>query len=397
MESGINPMRESFRVQGPDVLEYGFGAVDSLTDFAESAGVATALIVTDANLVAVGVIDEPRERLEDVGIEVDVFDAIEAEPTLGNAEDAAETVADGDYDLVVGVGGGSSMDTSKIAAALADREASPWDVLGMGNIDARERLLALVPTTAGTGSEATHIGVFADERDGGNKKVIYSDPLYADFSAVDPSLTASMPQSVAAATGMDALTHAIEAYTSTKRTPYTDMLARSAIERVATALRPAVHQSGENDWARYQMSLAATMAGQAFVNSGLGAVHALTYPLSREYHLGHGLTNALLLPYVMAYNVPADRERFLDIARWLQPEPRPVSDPIESVELVFDLLEDVGIPTDIAGYGDLDEDDFDRFADIALEQSAHNVRRNPRSLDRDGIIEIFENCYEGTY
>ncbi|MFW6385134.1 MAG: iron-containing alcohol dehydrogenase [Halodesulfurarchaeum sp.] len=397
MESGIISMHEPFRVQSPEVLEYGFGAIDSLADFADDLDAETALIVTDANLVEVGVIDEPRSKLESVGFEVDVFDSIQAEPTLGNAADAADTVAAGDYDLVVGVGGGSSLDTAKIGAALADLDRTPWDVLGMGNIETRERPLALVPTTAGTGSEATHIGVFADERDGGDKKVIYSDPLYADFSAVDPALTETMPPSVAAATGMDALTHAVEAYVSTKRTPYTDMLARSAIERVATALRPAVHQGTENDWARYQMSLAATLAGQAFVNSGLGAVHALTYPLGKEYHLGHGLTNALLLPYVMAYNVPADRERFRDMARWLQPEKEEVTDPMESVEAVFSLLEDVEIPTDISGYGDLDRDDFERFADIAMEKSAHNVERNPRFLDKDGIVEIFENCYEGTY
>ncbi|MFB6113232.1 MAG: iron-containing alcohol dehydrogenase [Halodesulfurarchaeum sp.] len=397
MVSGLLSIDEPYRVMSPDVIDYGFGAVDSLTDFAEDEGAERALIVTDQNLVEVGVVAEPRARLEAAGVEVDVFDEVEAEPTLEMAADAAETVAAGDYDLVAGVGGGSSMDTSKIGAALADSEKTPWDVLGMGNIESRERPLALVPTTAGTGSEATHIGVFADPRDGGNKKVIYSDPLYADIATVDPALTESLPPSVAAATGMDALTHAIEAYVSTKRTPYTDMLARSAIERIGSALRPAVHQGQENDEARYEMSLAATLAGQAFVNSGLGAVHALTYPLGREYHLGHGLTNALLLPYVMAYNVPAERDRFADVARWLTPGESPSPDPMDSVEAVFSLLEDIGIPTDISGYGELDESDFDRFADIAIEMSAHNVRRNPRHLDEEGIIQIFRNAYEGSY
>lgn len=394
---GISSIHDTHGVQSPGDVVYGMGAVDALTSFATDRDVERALLVTDADLVTAGVVDDPIAALEAASVDVDVFDEVRPEPTLAMTDDAAERIATGDHDLVVGVGGGSSMDTAKVASAVADTTGTVRDALGMGNVDRRERALALVPTTAGTGSEATHIGVFADEADGGTKKVVYADPLFADLAVVDPALTATLPPAVAAATGMDALTHAIESYTSTERTPYTDVLARSAIERIASNLRPAVHQGPENDEARYQMSLAALQAGQAFVNSGLGAVHALTYPLSREYHLGHGLTNALLLPYVMAYNVPAERERFADVAAWLRPDSEGPFDPMDGVEAVFDLLEDVGIPTDIGGYGDLSAADFERFADVAEEQSPHNIERNPRHLEREDVVAVFQNAYRGVY
>ncbi|UWG47083.1 Alcohol dehydrogenase, class IV [Halanaeroarchaeum sp. HSR-CO] len=397
METGLESAHATYDIRSPDRITYGLGSVGSLGEFAEKQAIETALIVTDATLVEVGTVEKPIAALESAGVTTEVFDEVQAEPTLKMANDAAEAVVMGDHDLVVGIGGGSSMDTAKVAAGIADTSKGARDVLGMDKVSDRTRKLALLPTTAGTGSETTHIGVFADEDDGGTKKVIYADPLFADLAVVDPELTATLPGPIAAQTGVDALTHAIEAYVSTKRTPYTDTLARSAIERIGENLRPAVFQGEENDGARYQMSLAAMQAGQAFVNSGLGAVHALTYPLSREYHLGHGLTNGLLLPYVMAYNVPAERNRFSDIARWLEPDDSMGPEPMESVEAVFRLLDDVGIPTDIAGYGDLDSDDFDRFADIAFEQSKHNIERNPRTLDRSDVIAIFENAYTGEY
>lgn len=397
METGLESIHTTYTIQSPDQITYGLGSVGSLGEFAEKHDIESALIVTDSNLVEVGVVEKPIATLESAGVTTQVFDEVRAEPTLKMANDASRAVVEGDHDLVVGIGGGSSMDTAKVAAGIADTSTDARDVLGMGNVRNRTRKLALLPTTAGTGSEVTHIGVFADEEDGGTKKVIYADPLFADLAVVDPELTATLPGQITAETGVDALTHAIESYVSTKRTPYTDTLARSAIERIGDNLRAAVFQGSENDEARYQMSLAAMQAGQAFVNSGLGAVHALTYPLSREYHLGHGLTNGLLLPYVMAYNVPAERKRFSDIARWLRPDISGDPEPMGSVEAVFGLLEDIGIPTDIAGYGELDSEDFDRFADIAFAQSEHNIKRNPRNLDRSDVIAIFENAYTGEY
>ena len=401
MAEGLEDVADVHGIGGPDRIEYGIGATERLGSFAADRGADRALLVTDADLTAAGVIDAPREALEAAGVSVDVYDGVKPEPKLRMAEEAGERLRDGGHDLVVGVGGGSSMDTAKVASVLAEHGDPVRDMLGMGNVPGAGRPLALLPTTAGTGSEVTHIGVFSDAEDGGNKKVIYSEYMYADLAAVDPDLTRSMPRRVAAATGMDALTHAVEAYTSVLRTPYTDVLARRSIELVAESLRPAVHQGAHNDRARYDMCLAATLGGQAFVNSGLGAVHALTYPLGTELGLGHGLANAVLLPYVMAYNAAAEPERYAEVARLLGADADSDATPREAaeagVEEVLALNEDVGIPTTVSAFGDLDTDDFERFAAVCFEHSEHNIDRNPRALDRDDVIQLFENAYEGTY
>ena len=399
MTDGVSSPTETYGVESPERIEYGIGAAEQLTAFAGEWGVESALVVTDAQLREAGVIDAPTEALEAAGVEVDVYDGVKPEPKLRMPEAAADLLRDGGHDLVVGVGGGSSMDTAKVASVLAEWDEPVREMLGMGNVPGEGRPLALLPTTAGTGSEVTHIGVFADEEDDGNKKVIYSPHLFADLAVVDPALTETLPPAVAAATGMDALTHAIEAYVSTLRTPYTDMLARRAIELVGENLRQAVHQGPENDRARYRMSLAAMIAGQAFVNSGLGAVHALTYPVGMEFDLGHGLANAVLLPAVMKYNVPAEPERFADVAHLLGEPERDGETTLElarrSVDAVAELNDDIDIPNDIGTFGDLDADDFARFADICFEHSEHNIDRNPRTLDRDDVIEMFEMAYEG--
>jgi alcohol dehydrogenase len=399
MPDGVSSFTETYGIESPDRIEYGIGATERLTAFADEGDVESALVVTDSHLREAGVIDAPVEALEAAGVGVDVYDGVEPEPKLRMPEEAADRLRGDGHDLVVGVGGGSSMDTAKVASVLAERDVAVREMLGMGNVPGDGRPLALLPTTAGTGSEVTHIGVFADEEDDGNKKVIYSRHLFSDLSIVDPGLTETLPPAVAAATGMDALTHAIEAYTTTLRTPYTDMLARRAIELVGENLREAVHQGAENDRARYEMSLAAMIAGQAFVNSGLGAVHALTYPVGMEFDLGHGLANAVLLPAVMKYNVPAEPERFADVARLLGESEREGESTLDlarrSVDAVADLNDDIGVPNDIATFGDLDADDFGRFADVCFEHSQHNIDRNPRTLDRDDVVEMFEMAYEG--
>jgi alcohol dehydrogenase len=393
----IGSLTESHSIRSPDHVEYGAGAVDALEAFAAEREVESALVVTDDFLAESGVVDAPVARLDAAGVDVAVYDGVAPEPKLSMVEDAADRVAD--RDLVVGVGGGSSMDTAKLAAALAQHGGPVRDMLGMDNVPGETGPLALVPTTAGTGSEVTHIGVFADEREGGVKKVVFSPHLFADLAAVDPDLTATLPPGVAAATGLDALTHAIESYVSLLRTPYTDTLARRAVELVAGNLRPAVTQGRENDAARANMSLAATLAGQAFVNSGLGAVHALTYPLGMECGLGHGLANGVLLPHVMRYNVPAEVGRFADLADLLGAERRPGESERafadRSVAAVFDLLEDVDVPTSIATYGDFDRGTFADFADVAFEHSEHNIDRNPRAMDREDVIGVFEAAAEG--
>lgn len=399
MIDGISSMDEIYDVESPERIKYGRGAVASLGDLVADRDVTSALVVTDADIVEAGVVEVPERALTEAGVAVGVFDGVKPEPKLSMAEAAADRLREGGHDLVVGVGGGSAMDTAKFASVLAEHDIPTRELVGMDAIPSAGRPVALVPTTAGTGSEVTKIGVFGDEADGGAKKVVYSRHLFADLAAVDPTLTVSMPSGVAATSGMDALTHAVESYVTRLRTPYTDMLAKEAVDRIGDALRPAVHQGRDNERARYEMSFAATLAGQAFVNSGLGAVHALTYPLGMEFDLGHGLANAVLLPYVMAYNVPADRERFAELATLLGERREPGESTLDvarkSVEAVHDLNADIGIPTDISTFGEMDRETFERFADVAFEHSEHNIERNPRSMDRGDVVSVFEHAYRG--
>lgn len=389
---GIMSHTDAYSVQSPDRITYGLGATDELSDYASDNDLESALIVTDQDIVDAGVTDPVVTALEETGVTVDLFTDAKPEPKLAMVGECRRALRDGGHELVVGVGGGSALDTAKLASALADEEMAITDSLGMGNVPDSGRPLALVPTTAGTGSEVTHIGVFSD--DDGIKRVVYDEHLFADLAIVDPALTRSLPKPVAAATGLDALTHAIESYVTVLRTPYSDVLAREAIELVGNNLRQAVLQGENNDEARYNMSLAATIAGQAFVNSGLGAVHALTYPLGIEYGVGHGRANAMLLPHVMEYNVPAEPERFAEIAELLGADPHgsTLERAYASVDAVFELTEDVGIPTSIGHLGELDDDTLDSFADIAFEYSQHNIDRNPRDLGRDDVIQIYENA-----
>jgi alcohol dehydrogenase len=397
MFDGIGSIDTVNTVETPNKIAYGMGAASEITDFAAERGIDSALVVTDEIVLESGTVDPVFEALEAAGVEVSTFDGVEPEPKIKLAAAAAEQLESVGADLVVGVGGGSSMDTAKFASALVEHDLPPREMLGMGNVPGPGRPTVLLPTTAGTGSEVSHIGVFSDSKDGGNKKVVYSTHLFADLAIVDPELTRTMPPGVAAATGMDALSHAVECYVSTERTPYTDALARRAIELIGGNLRQAVHQGQHNDEARYRMSLAATIAGQAFVNSGLGAVHALTYPLGIEHGVGHGLANAVLLPHVMEYNVPAEPERFADVARLLEGGRETDAGTIErahdAVEAVKALNEDIGIPNRIRELGEIETSEFEGFADIAFEHSKHNVDRNPRNLSKEDAVGIYETGY----
>ena len=310
----------------------------------------------------------------------------------------------GAVDLIAGYDGDLPPEREAVlardaAAVLADHDRPLRSMLGMDAVPGPGRRLALLPTTAGTGSEVTHVAVFADHDAGGVKKVLYSRHLFADLAVVDPDLTATLPAGVAAATGLDALTHAVEAYVTRRRTPYSDMLARRAVELLADGLRPAVLQGAANDRARARVSLAATLAGQAFVNSGLGAVHALTYPLGVDHGVGHGRANAVLLPAVMEFNVPSEVGRFGDLARWLGAERRPGDSDREfaarSVDRVAALNADLGLPTALSAVDGVSTDQFERFADVAFEHSAHNVDRNPRAMDRADAVTVYERAYGG--
>lgn len=275
------------------------------------------LLVTDEELVRLGLTDAYREAIGATR-ELVVFDAVEADPSKETLLAATEAGHLAGAASVVGFGGGSPMDVAKLAAYLLGSGDELDDIWGVGIATGSRLPLALVPTTAGTGSEATPISVITCE--GGVKLAVNSAPLIADRAVLDATLTVGLPRHVTAATGIDAIVHAVEAYTSARlKNPLSDALAREALRLLTTNLLTAIEQP-DNLEARSAMLLGAHLAGLAFSNAPVAGVHALAYPLGGLHHLPHGLTNALMLRHVLAHNLEAARDHYAELAEIIEPD-----------------------------------------------------------------------------
>ncbi|MFC6768532.1 hydroxyacid-oxoacid transhydrogenase, partial [Natrinema soli] len=317
-----------------DQIKFGLGSTGELGDELESRAVERLLIVTDEQLRDAGIVDDALESVPDA-VDVTVFDGVEPDPSVDVYESAREAAAECDPDGVVGVGGGSSLDVAKVTGAIAE---SSRDVLeyvappvgGGEPVPDSDVPVFAVPTTAGTGSESSPAAVVSLP-DRKLKVGISSRHLYPELAVVDPLLAVSLPPAITASSGMDALTHAIEAYTTRRfdakaapgraderadyggRTQLTDLYAEKAIDLISDSLRQAVN-NGSDVKARRDMALGSLLAGIAFTNAGLGATHAMAYPVAGENHTPHGVTVAVLLPSVMRYNASTAFDRYARIA-----------------------------------------------------------------------------------
>ena len=325
---------------------------DKSKDVADLLPKGPVLFVTDEQLTGLGITDAARDALEASGKPVTIFDKVEADPSRATLEAAVEAGRSAGAASIVGFGGGSPMDVAKLAAYLlgsGDDLDSVWGV----DIATGQRLpLVLVPTTAGTGSEATPISVITCE--GGVKLAVNSRPLTADWAVLDPQLTVGLPRGVTAATGIDAIVHAVEAYTSARlKNPLSDALAREALRLLTTNLLTAC-DNPRDIAAREAMLLGAHLAGLAFSNAPVAGVHALAYPLGGLHHLPHGVTNALMLRHVLQHNAEAARDHYAELARIVVPECEAEGSPAR-VALLIDrldqLVRDSGIAPRLRVYG----------------------------------------------
>lgn len=283
---------------------------------AEKLPTGPCLLVTDKELVRLGIPDAYREALG-AAREVVLFDCVEADPSKATLIAATEAGRSAGVASVVGLGGGSPMDVAKLAAYLLGSGDNLDEIWGVGLATGERLPLALVPTTAGTGSEATPISVITCE--GGVKLAVNSAPLIADWSVLDATLTLGLPGHVTAATGIDAIVHAVEAFTSARlKNPLSDALAREALRLLSINLLVAIREP-QNIEARSSMLLGAHLAGLAFSNAPVAGVHALAYPLGGLHHLPHGLTNALMLRHVMGHNLEAARDQYAELAEIVEP------------------------------------------------------------------------------
>lgn len=346
-----------------------------------------ALIVTDAGFLKTGLVDAPIASLRAANITTHIYSEVLADPPEALILAAVANARKNKIDLVIGLGGGSSMDVAKLIAVLAASEQDLTSMYGIGNVLGSRLPLIQIPTTAGTGSEVTPIAIVTT---GASTKMgVVAPQLYADLAILDAELTLGLPPKITAATGIDAMVHAIEAYTSKlKKNPLADMLARQALTLLSGNIVLAC-TDGNNQAARQAMLLGAMLAGQAFANAPVAAVHALAYPIGGIFHVPHGLANALVLPHVLRYNAPVAAELYAELAGIVAPA---VHGSVEArtqalIDALERIAEQVGIETRLHQVG-IAETDLDRLADDAMLQT-RLLGNNPRELTRADARAIY--------
>ncbi|MBN2333852.1 MAG: iron-containing alcohol dehydrogenase [Deltaproteobacteria bacterium] len=366
----------------------GPGAVAGIVDEVRRFAAQKVLIVTDPGIVKAGIIDKVESILSKAGVVFSRFQDIEPDPRLEIAEAAAQFARHEGVDLIIGVGGGSSIDIAKITAILVTNDQKLSSLVGIDLIPLPGLKTIIIPTTAGTGSEVTPIVILSDE-DEQLKKGVVSPYLFPNTAILDPELTAGMPPAVTAATGMDALIHAIEAYTSKNAWPMTDMLALEAIKKIHKNLRAAC-TNGSDLAARAAMLEGSMLAGMAFANAGVTAVHAFAYPIGATFHIPHGVANSIMLIPVMEFNMSANLEKFADIAACLGVDTKGLGLQeacLKGIAAVRSLAEDVNVPSRLLPFG-IEKADIPALAEGVLKVT-RLLANNPRDLSKQDAERIY--------
>ncbi|CAN5733662.1 iron-containing alcohol dehydrogenase [soil metagenome] len=336
------------------------------------------LIVTDRGFLATGLVAPAMHNLEQNGIAVSVFSDVIADPPEAVVLQAVANAQQQDIELVIGLGGGSSMDVAKLIAVLANSQQPLSTMYGIGNVSGSRLPLVQVPTTAGTGSEATPIAIVTT---GSTTKMgVVAPQLYADIAILDAELTLGLPPHVTAATGIDAMVHAIEAYTTKhKKNPLSDMLARQALSLLWGNI-DAVCRNGQDLQARQAMLLGAMLAGQCFANAPCAAVHALAYPIGGIFHVPHGLSNSLVLPHVLRFNAPQAAPQYAELADIIAPEATGSAEARSNalIKAMAALATRVGIQTRLRDVG-VQQKDIEQLASDAMLQT-RLLGNNPREV-----------------
>lgn len=384
----INP----FEFRTVPALEVAWGGAARLGETLGCRfGARKVLLVTDSGLVKAGLIAPIVENLRGAGFSVVAFDKVVADPPERVLLDAVSGAKEAGVDIVIGLGGGSSLDIAKLVAVLLMSDQPLADMYGIGKVKGSRFPLVLVPTTAGTGSEVTNISIITTGET--TKMGVVSPQLYADFVLLDAELTVGLPQVHTAATGIDAMVHAIEAYTSRhKKNPLSDALAREALRLLGSNLIAAC-KDGTNRAAREGMLLGATLAGQAFANSPVAAVHALAYPLGGHYHVPHGLSNALMLGPVLRFNSRAAAHLYAELADVLAiPGEGDVAARSDAfVGRMQWLMDESGAPRRLRDVG-VTDNSLSMLAADAMKQTRLLVN-NPVEIGEQDALELYREAF----
>ena len=303
----------SIAVVLPRIMEIGAGALSKLPSIVQSLGGKKPLIITDKMMVQLGYIERIQNLLSTAGLSADIFDGTEPEPTAASIEAGVQCVLDNNYDVIIALGGGSPIDSAKAIAILGKHGGNIRDYKFPRQVNEAGIPIIAIPTTAGTGTEVTRFTIITDEKN--DEKMLCVGIGFMPLAAiVDVNLTLSLPPRITADTGIDALTHAIEAYVSQKASPFSDSQALSAMRLIGPHLKRA-YDNGNDIEAREAMMLGSTLAGVAFSSASVALVHGMSRPIGVFFHVPHGLSNAMLLPSVTAFSIPSAPERYADCAR----------------------------------------------------------------------------------
>jgi len=376
----------------------GGGSALNLADHCAVLGVKRPLLVTDPGLVSIGLIEPILSALTEAGLPVIMFDQVREDPPEDIVLGAAQLGATEQVDGVIAVGGGSSMDVAKLTAVLLAGDQQLPELYGVDLVSGGRLPLILVPTTAGTGSEVTPVAVITTGET--TKAGVSSATLLPDIAVLDADLTLGLPPSITAMTGVDAMVHAIEAYTSQhKKNPLSDSLAMQALQLLSANIRTAVHDGGNRE-ARGNMLLGALLAGQAFANAPVAAVHALAYPLGGHYHIPHGLSNSLVLPSVLEFNAPQASDLYADLADVMVDGGGATVGGTGSAEAktaalvaaLRQLIEDVNLPATLQE-AKVAQSDLEMLARDAMLQQRLLIN-NPRDVTYEDVLSIYRASYD---
>ncbi len=368
-------------VAGPDSIE-------QIADIVKDYGASRVLIISDKGVARAGLIDRPKALLEAAGIAVSILDDTPPEPEVEQANAIVTAAKNSGCDMVVGIGGGSAMDVAKLTAVLLNNDVTLRELLDKAPIPRRGLPTLMIPTTAGTGSETTPNSiVLVPENE--LKVGIVSPKLMPDCVILDPKMTLGLPPAITASTGMDALCHAIECYTSKKGNPFSEMIALKAISLITRSIRRAFNTGTDID-ARHDMLLGAMYGGMCIATSSTTAVHALAYPLGGKYRIAHGVSNAILLPFVMRFNAVGNEDKFRDVAvaMGLDVDPADSKAATEKfIEAIFELNRDLQIPSDLKRWN-ITAADLETLVEGAAKVT-RLLDNNPRPMGKADIRAIY--------
>jgi alcohol dehydrogenase class IV len=390
------------------------GASSRIAELCHLLNITRPLIVTDQGIIDNGLLAPILSAFNDAQMQCWYFDKVVADPPESVVVAAVDYAKQSRVDGVIGLGGGSSLDTAKLVALLANSDESITEIYGVDNINGKRLPLILVPTTAGTGSEVTPISIVTTGET--TKAGIVSAQLLPDIALLDASLTVSLPSHITAATGIDAMVHAIEAFTSAvKKNVLSDMLAKNALELLSKNIVEATF-NGQNVEARQAMLLGSCLAGQAFANAPVGAVHALAYPLGGQFHIPHGLSNALVLPHVMRFNKSHCADLYAELATHIMHGDDALNNLANSaadngaadndradtnnqhttdrlIHFLHELIAKLQLPDSLAALG-IEEKHIDSLANDALQQT-RLLTNNPKVVSLDDAKQIYRNALTG--